>query len=465
MFRKTRSIHFVGIGGIGMSGIAEVLLNLGYVVSGSDLSESAITRRLREIGATISIGHSAANIEGAEVLVTSSIIRPDNPEVVAARERFIPVIPRAEMLAELMRMKKFGIAIAGTHGKTTTTSMIATILGAANFDPTVVVGGRLDSIGGSNARLGEGDYLVAEADESDGSFLLLSPTIGVVTNIDPEHMDYYTGLEHLKKTFEIFINKIPFYGLMVLCIDHENVQALLPKMHKRYVTYGLSPQADLTAEDIRFDGFDTHFAVVHARQGRLGEVRISMPGLHNVYNALAAVAVGLELEIPFDRIAGALAGFTGPHRRFHRIADVGGVLVIDDYGHHPAEVKATLTAAKSAFDRRIVAAFQPHRYSRTRDRYDEFLTAFNEADVLVVTEIYAASEKPIEGVTAKKLADGIRACGHRHVIFEPDRAQLAVLLADLAQPGDIVLTLGAGDITKTAKELRDLLVARAGDNA
>jgi UDP-N-acetylmuramate--alanine ligase len=448
MFRGAKNIHFVGIGGIGMSGIAEVLINLGYSISGSDLSENALTRRLRDMGGRIFIGHDAANIAGADVLVTSSVIGADNPEVVTARAAFIPVIPRAEMLAELMRMK-FGIAIAGTHGKTTTTSLVATILGAAKMDPTVVVGGRLDSIG-SNARLGASEYLVAEADESDGSFLLLSPVIAIVTNIDPEHMDYYTGLEHLKRTFEIFINKIPFYGLAVLCIDHENVQSLIPKMHKRYVTYGLSRQADLTAEDIVLDKFRTRFAVVHAKRGRLGEIEIAMPGIHNVYNVLASVAVGLELEIPFDVISSALHGFSGVHRRFELVGEANGILVIDDYGHHPVEIKNTLAAAKASFDRRVVAVFQPHRYSRTRDRFDEFLTAFNDADVVVITNIYAASEKPIEGVTAKKIYDGVRACGHKNAIFEPDKENLTDLLKRIARPGDLVITLGAGDITKVA---------------
>ncbi|MBZ0274373.1 UDP-N-acetylmuramate--L-alanine ligase [bacterium] len=458
MFRKTRRIHFVGIGGIGMSGIAEVLRNLNYEVSGSDLHENTQTRRLADLGATIHIGHREENIAGADVLVTSSIIPADNPEVQAARAAFIPVIPRAEMLAELMRMK-FGIAVAGTHGKTTTTSLIATILGAAELDPTVVVGGRLDSIG-SNAKLGGGPYLVAEADESDGSFLLLSPMIGVVTNIDPEHMDYYSGLEHLRRTFELFINKVPFYGLMVLCIDHENVQALLPKMHKRYVTYGLSPQADLVAQDVTFDRFQSRFTVVDAGAGSLGEVTIGIPGMHNVYNTLAAICVARELEIPFDVVRAALKDFRGVGRRFERVAEVGDVLIIDDYGHHPMEIRATLAAAKS-FDRRIVACFQPHRYTRTRDRFEEFLTAFNDADILVITDIYAANEKPIEGVTARKMFDGVRACGHKHVLFEPDKSRLVDMLADIAEPGDLVITLGAGDVTRIAHGLSVELQDRA----
>jgi UDP-N-acetylmuramate--alanine ligase len=450
MFRKTHHIHFVGIGGIGMSGIAEVLLHMGYAVSGSDLAASRVTRRLEGLGAKICIGHDAAHIKGADVLVLSAAIGPDNPESAAARAAFVPVIPRAEMLAELMR-PKFGIAIGGTHGKTTTTSLVATVLGAAKFDPTIVIGGRLDSLG-TNAKLGAGEYMVAEADESDGSFLLLSPTISVITNIDPEHMDYYTSIDHLKRTFELFANKIPFYGAAILCIDHENVQSLIPKIHKRYVTYGLSKQADLSAVDITQKDFSARFTVTHADAGKLGSIEIGMPGHHNILNTLAAVAVSLELDISFDVIAEALQGFSGVHRRFDPVGEAKGILVIDDYGHHPEEIKNTLATAKACFDRRVVAVFQPHRYTRTRDRYDEFLTAFNEADLLLMTDIYRASETPIEGVTAQKLFDGIRACGHKNVHFEPDKSKLADRLHELTEPGDLVITLGAGDITKVSRQ-------------
>jgi UDP-N-acetylmuramate--alanine ligase len=451
MFRKTRQIHFVGIGGIGMSGIAEVLLNLNYKVTGSDVAESEITKRLASLGATIFKGHAAENIEGANVVVYSSAIKADNPEVLAAVEKFIPVIPRAEMLAELMRLK-FSIAVAGTHGKTTTTSFIATILNKVGMDPTAVIGGRLDFLG-SNARLGEGEYLVAEADESDGSFLLLTPTIAVITNIDPEHLDHYSGLEHLKRDFLTFVNKVPFYGLAVLCLDHPVVQALIPGVKKPYVTYGFSHQADFKAANVERNGFETSFTVVSAKDGELGKIRLGMPGLHNVLNALAAVAVASELDISFEDVQGAIDGFSGIHRRFELVGEVDDILVVDDYGHHPVELRAVLNAAKSGFARRIVCVFQPHRYTRTRDLFDEFLTAFNEADALVITEIYPASETPIEGVNAKKLYDGIRAFGHKDVAYVPEMKDICKHVLSMVQPGDMVITLGAGSIYRIGKEL------------
>ena len=451
MFGRTEHIHFVGIGGIGMSGIAEVLLNLGFRVSGSDLQVSDITTNLEAQGAKISVGHAAENIAGADVVVTSSAIRPENPEIRAARKAQVPVIPRAEMLAELMRMK-FGIAVAGTHGKTTTTSIVATIFGQAGFDPTVVVGGRVDAIG-SNARLGKSEFFVAEADESDGSFLLLTPTIAVVTNIDLEHLDHYSGMDHLKDTFLKFLNKVPFYGLCVLCLDDENVQALIPAVRKRIVTYGLNQQADFYASDLVQEHFSTRFTVHHAQAGRLGEINLPLPGEHMVSNALAAVAVAMELDVPFETIAEAVAGFAGVRRRFQRVGEVGDVLVIDDYGHHPTEIKATLAAARAAFKRRLVVAFQPHRYTRTRDLFDDFLTTFNDADVLLVTDIYAASEKPIEGVTAQKLVDGVRACGHKDVTYLPTNEEALARLIELIAPGDVVLTLGAGNLNQVAADL------------
>lgn len=401
MYGKIRKIHFVGIGGIGMSGIAEVLLNLGYKVSGSDLRESEITTRLAKLGGEIVYGHKAENLRDADVVVTSTAVRKDNPEVVEANRRLIPVIPRAEMLAELMRMK-YGIAVGGTHGKTTTTSMVATILSHAGIDPTAVIGGRLDSLG-SNAKLGQGKFLVAEADESDGTILKLSPTIAVVTNVDADHLDFYRDLDQIKDTFVEFINKVPFFGLAVLCLDDANIQALIPLVKKRFVTYGLASQADFNATDISHKATRTSFTVHHRGQA-LGRISFKMPGRHNVLNALAAVAVAMELDIPFEKIAEGLHDFGGVQRRFMVRHDDGKVMVVDDYGHHPAEIKVTLAAARSGWDRRIVAVFQPHRYSRTKALFEEFLTAFYQADHLVVMDVYAAGEDVIEGVRAEDLA-------------------------------------------------------------
>jgi UDP-N-acetylmuramate--alanine ligase len=452
MYRRTKinHIHFVGIGGIGMSGIAEVLLNLGYDVSGSDIRESEITRRLEQLGAQIYYQHQRKNIEGAEAVVVSSAIREGNPEIEEAAEKLIPVIPRAEMLAELMRMK-YGVAVAGTHGKTTTTSLIATVLAHAGLDPTVVIGGKLNSIG-SSAKLGQGEFLVAEADESDGSFLKLLPTIAVVTTIDPEHLDYYRGIEQIKETFLQFIDKIPFFGLAVLCLDQENIQSLIPQLKKRLTTYGLSSQADFQAEDMVFDGPQTSFELVH-RGTRMGRLTIQMPGIHNVSNVLAAVATAFELDVDFKTVQEALAGFSGIQRRFQLKAQIEDILVFDDYGHHPAEIKATLRAAKSGWKRRIVALFQPHRYTRTMALFDDFLTAFYEADVLVITDIYPAGEEEIEGVHARHLFEGIREHGHRDVHYISDRGEILQYLSDAVMPGDLVITLGAGDIYRVGEEL------------
>ncbi|MBI3072669.1 MAG: UDP-N-acetylmuramate--L-alanine ligase [Deltaproteobacteria bacterium] len=458
--RRVQHVHFVGIGGIGMSGIAEVLLNLGYRVSGSDVKESELTRRLQGLGAEIRYGHRAENLAEPHVVVVSSAVRPTNAEVVVARERGIPVIPRAEMLAELMRMK-YGVAIAGSHGKTTTTSMVATVLSGGGLDPTVVIGGRLDSLG-SNAKLGQGEFLVAEADESDGSFLKLAPTIAVVTNIDPEHLDHYTGgIEQLKRAFLEFVNKIPFYGVAVLCLDHENVQALLPAVSKRFTTYGLATQADLCARSIALEGFETEFEVVF-KGGALGRIRLAMPGEHNVSNALAAVAVGLELGISFDAIRVALSGFGGVDRRFSLRGEVGGVAVIDDYGHHPAEIRATLAAARRGFPaRKLVVVFQPHRYTRTRDLRDDFVRSFNDADHLVVTDVYAAGEEPIEGVTAADLFDGIKRHGHKSAAYIGSTGEIAPHLLGLVQAGDMVITQGAGDVWTVGRDLLALLTERS----
>ncbi len=454
MKRRVRRVHFVGIGGIGMSGIAEVLLNLGYRVGGSDLTESETTLRLKRLGAEIFIGHRAENLEDADVVVTSSAVRKDNPEVLAAHDRIIPVIPRAEMLAELMRMK-YGVAVAGTHGKTTTTSMIATVLAHGGLDPTAVIGGKLN-IFGSNAKLGQGELLVAEADESDGSFLKLSPTIAVVTNIDPEHLDYYRDLEEIQKAFLEFINKVPFYGLAVLCLDHENVQTLIPRVSKRYVTYGLSTQANFRAADVSYHGFATSFQAFENNR-ELGKISIMMPGLHSVYNALATLATATELDLSFDAVKEALGSFSGVQRRFQIKGEWGGVMVVDDYGHHPAEIKATLSAAKSGWGRRTVVIFQPHRYTRTRDLFKDFLTSFNQADVLLLTGIYPAGEDPITGVNVQGLYEGIKGHGHKDVMLVPDKGEIIDGLLPRLRPGDMVFTLGAGDIWKVGETLIERL--------
>ena len=448
--RKIQHIHFVGIGGIGMSGIAEVLHNLGYHISGSDLKETEVTRRLHTLGCEISYGHRKENVKEADVVVVSSAIRNGNPEVEVAEQRLIPVIPRAEMLAELMRMK-YGVAIAGTHGKTTTTSLIATVLAAGGLDPTVVIGGRLNSIG-SNARLGQGEYLVAEADESDGSFLKLMPTIAVVTNIDPEHLDYYHGIEEIKETFLGFLDKIPFYGLAVLCLDHPNIQSLIPRLKKRFTTYGLTTQADFQAKEIVFEGLSTSFDVIHHQQ-EIGRLKIRMPGLHNVYNSLATLATAFELDVPFKTVQETLCDFSGIQRRFQIKGEKKGILIVDDYGHHPVEIMATLKAARSGWERRIVAVFQPHRYTRTQALFHEFLTAFNDANILILTDIYPAGEDRIEGVGAKALVEGIREYGHKDVTYIPDKKEIVDHLLRIVTRGDLVITLGAGDIWQVCDEL------------
>jgi len=455
VYQKKRHIHFVGIGGIGMSGIAEVLINLGHKVTGSDLRESETTRRLVGLGAAVNLGHHPDNVAGADVVVYSSAVSPDNVEVDAARRQFIPVIPRAEMLAELMRLK-YSILVAGCHGKTTTTSLIGTILAETDLDPTLVIGGRLDSIG-SNARLGQGEFFVAEADESDGSFLLLSPTIAVVTNIDLEHLDYYRDLDHLKETFLTFINRVPFYGAAVLCLEDPNVQSLIPKMKKRYLTYGFSAQADVQAADLEVRGRGARFDLIFKGEN-LGPIQIGLPGRHNVLNALAAAATALELGLSFETITYGLSQVVGIHRRFQIKGEAGGVIIIDDYGHHPTEIKATLAALKICYpDRRIVVLFQPHRYTRTKALLEEFSTAFNQADRLIVTEIYPAGEKPIEGVTGLGLAEAVRNHGHHETGFCPEVKDLAAEVAPELTPGDVVLTLGAGSIWQAGEELLSLL--------
>jgi UDP-N-acetylmuramate--alanine ligase len=454
LFRsRPAKIHFVGIGGIGMSGIAEVLLNLGYAVSGSDLRASDITRRLASLGGRLEVGHAAAHVGDADVVVTSSAVRRDNPEVVEARSRKIPVIQRAEMLAELMRLK-YGVAIAGSHGKTTTTSMAAHLLAQAGLDPTAVVGGKVNAFG-SNAKLGKGDLMVVEADESDGSFLHIPPTIAIVTNIDPEHLDHWKTEAALRQGFVDFVNRVPFYGLAILCIDHPTVQSLLPEVGKRYVTYGESHQADYRADRIEVSGHAVRFDAF--RRGEpLGRFEVAMVGRHNALNALSVIALGDELGLSPDVTRAALASFQGVQRRFTVKGEVGGVTVVDDYGHHPAEVRATLLGAREAFHRRVVCVFQPHRYTRTRDLHAEFVTAFNDADVLLLTDVFAAGEEQITGVTAAGLVDAIRACGHRDASYVP-RAGLAAAARARVKPGDLVLTLGAGDVTTVGPELLGLL--------
>jgi UDP-N-acetylmuramate--alanine ligase len=451
MFKRYQQIHFVGIGGSGMSGIAEILLNLGYRVTGSDQKRNDAVERLAELGAKIFIGHAATNVEGAHVVVYSSAVSRENVEVQAARQQQIPAIPRAEMLAELMRLK-YGIAVAGTHGKTTTTSMVGAVLAEGHYDPTIVVGGRVTSLG-SNARLGQGEFLVAEADESDGSFLKLAPTIAVVTTIDAEHLDHYGNLDAIRDAFVAFVNRVPFYGSAVLCLDEPNIQRLIPRIEKRIVTYGLESGADLVARRVRLTGMTSRFEVFH-RLTLLGELTLQIPGRHNVLNALAAVGVGLDLEIPFAAIQKALAGFSGVQRRFQILGQAGGVTVVDDYGHHPAEIRATLAAAKAGFESRVVTVFQPHRYTRTLHLREEFLTAFNLADVLIVLDIYAAGEAAIPGVTAEDLADGIRAYGHRDVTYlGSDRTRVVEHLSEIVRRGDLVITLGAGDVSQLGPAL------------
>lgn len=458
MFRHVKRIHFVGIGGIGMSGIAELLVNMGFTVSGSDMKTSKYTDRLSSLfDVRIFEGHAAENIGDAQVVVFSSAIRDDNPEVVRARELGIPVIARAEMLAELMVLKPYAVAISGTHGKTTTTSMVATILGHAGIDPTTVVGGVVAALG-SNSRLGASDWFVTEADESDRSFLMLYPTIAVVTNIDKEHMESYKGMDDVVQCFTDFVNKVPFFGAAVICLDDPNVQLIVPNIKRRRVTYGMTAQADISAHDISFDAsFGSKFTVWKGDQ-ILGDIRLPVPGLHNVYNALAATAVALELDVPFEKIAEAFAGFRNANRRFQYKGEVGGITVIDDYAHHPTEILATLSAAKNGSSgRRTVAVFQPHRYSRTRELMDEFALAFNNADVLYVLDIYAASEQPIEGITAEVLTENIRKYGHKNVTFIGSIDTAAERVCPNLQSGDLLITLGAGSITRLSEEILERL--------
>ncbi len=459
MFERYRIIHFVGIGGIGMSGIAELLHNLGYEVTGSDLNESLTTKRLRALGIKIYIGHDRKNVDNAHVLVISSAVKTDNVEVLEARKRSIPVIPRAEMLAELARLK-YSVLVAGAHGKTTTTSLISTLLTEGNFDPTVVIGGRLKATG-KNAVLGKGEFLVAEADESDGSFLKLSPTIGVVTNIDREHMDFFKNMDSLKNAFLEFINKVPFYGAAIVCIENQHIKELLPFIHSKYMTYGFSEEAELRAENIKKGFMSVIFDVFH-KDKCLGEFKMRLPGIHNVLNGLAAIGCGIILQMDTVIIKNALENFSGIQRRLEFKGEQNGIMIYDDYGHHPAEIKATLRAIKEGVFENLPSnkksgslfvLFQPHRYSRTNDLMEEFATSFNDADKLFVLDIYPAGEKPVEGINSQILVERIKDKGKNEVFYLQSKQKAVEQISSELREGDVLLTLGAGDVWKTGEEI------------
>jgi len=462
-------IHFVGIGGIGMSGIAEVMHNLGYQVQGSDQSSNASTRRLAELGMRIFEGHRTENVENAQVVVYSTAVKADNPEIKAARARLLPVVRRAEMLGELMRLR-WAIAVGGTHGKTTTTSLIATMLDQAGVDPTVINGGIINAFG-TNARLGGGEWMVVEADESDGTFTKLPATIAVVTNIDPEHLDFYGTFDAAREAFRSFVQNIPFYGFAALCLDHPEVQALIGRIaDRRILTYGFTPQADVRAVNVRFAEGGSRFDVlisdrVTGTQRSVSDLRLPMPGQHNVQNALAAVVVAREMGFDAETIRKGLAAFKGVKRRFTKTGEVDGITVIDDYGHHPVEIAAVLDAARQAYTGRVIAVVQPHRYTRLRDLFEGFCTCFNQADAVLVADVYAAGEAPIEGISRDALVDGMRTRGHRHVEALPSPEALPEMVAALAQPGDLVVCLGAGSITNWANALPEALAGRRNRSA
>ncbi len=460
MFFSRQHLHFTGIGGIGMSGIAEVLLNLGYTISGSDLRLSPTTERLAQLGAKVYEGHEAANVEGAKALVVSSAVDETNPEVQEARRLQIPVIPRGELLAELMRLK-YGVAVAGSHGKTTTTSMVATILSHAGLDPTVVVGGKVAAMGGSNARVGKSDFLVVESDESDGSFLKLSPILAIVTNIDREHLDHYPDIDAIRAAFTDFVNKVPFYGAAIVCLDDENIQGILPDIRRRTITYGRTSQADYQPDQQECGDFHSRFHL-RSREGDLGEFHLNIPGEHNVLNATAAIAVALELRVEPDVIREGLSRFTGVGRRFEIRGEAGGVTVVDDYGHHPTEIRATLAAARSCCRKRVHVLFQPHRYTRTFHLLDDFARAFHQADRVIVLDIYAASEKPIEGVSAESLVERMRQFGHRGAEYAGSMENGIEMIAEGAEPGDLILTLGAGSVSQAGEKILERLRAKTG---
>ncbi len=460
MFRHVKHVHFVGIGGIGMSGIAELLCNLGFKVSGSDLKKSTVTERLETLGAKIFEGHDAENIGSADVVVYSSAVTEDNPEIVSARKMNIPVIPRAEMLSELMRLKPYSVAVAGSHGKTTTTSMIATILGYAGIDPTTIVGGVVDTLG-SNARLGQSDWFVVEADESDRSFLMLYPTIAVVTNIDREHMNSYKDMDDIVRCFTDFVNKVPFYGAAVLCLDDPNVQTMIPHVKRKRVTYGLTAQADISAHEIQYNHHFGSSFTVHKGTRALGRIELPVPGKHNIYNALAATAVAIELGVDFETVAESFRVFKNANRRFQIKGEVAGIMVVDDYGHHPTEILATLDAAKrSSEGKRTVVIFQPHRYTRTQDLMNDFAISFNNADVLFVLDIYPASESPIEGITSEVLTEKIKLFGHKDANYIGSIEEALEKILPRLQAGDLVITLGAGSVTKLSDQILEALKDR-----
>ena len=457
VYRKFKHIHMIGIGGTGMNGIAELLLNMSYTISGTDITRNEATQRLARLGAKISIGHKAEKVEGADVVVISSAIKDGNVEVEEARRQKIPIIPRAEMLAELMRMK-YGIAVAGSHGKTSTTSMIAQVLESGGFDPTIIVGGRLNTVG-AHAKLGEGDFIVAEADESDRSFLYLSPFIAVLTNLDDEHLDYYITIDEIKKTFVNFANKVPFYCPVVLCLDDPNLQALIPSLERRIINYGFSAQADIFARDKQFEKFSST-STLFWKTKKLGKLRLNVPGNHSIYNAMAAVAVGLDLDIPPRLILQALESYKEAGRRFELKKEVDDIMIIDDYAHHPTEIRATLEAAKKGWARRIVAVFQPHRFTRLSILMKSFATSFNQADVLIITEIFPAGEDPIAGISGRVLYEEIEQFGHKNVFFEPNTKKIPSIVGKVAQPGDMILIMGAGNICQIIPDIKKILEGR-----
>lgn len=454
MFKSIKKIHFVGIGGIGMSGIAEILINKGFQVSGSDLHLTEVTKRLEELGAKIYEGHSPENVKDADVLVYSSAVIPDNPEVKAAAERNIPIIKRAEMLAETMRMQ-YGIGIAGTHGKTTTTSMVGLTLTEGGIDPTIIVGGKLSGLGGTNARLGNGEFIVVEADEFDRTFLKLTPTIAAITTLEREHLDTYKDLDDIKTAFIEFANKVPFYGFVVICLDEPALQDIIPFINKTIFTYGTTAQADVRAIDIEYEGFKNEYTVIYKGK-ELGRIKLNIPGEHYVKNSLVAVTIGMELGIDFKIIKKALEKFTGVYRRFE-IKYKNDILVLDDYAHHPTETSATLSGIRAAWDRRLVVVFQPHLFSRTKDFYQDFGRSFLNSDVFICTDIYPAREKPVEGVTGEMIANITRKYGHKNVIYTPDKKDIPKKLMELKKSGDIIVTMGAGDIWKYGEKFVELL--------